>query len=69
MPIEKHEARLLTQYGIEFREIPRLKKHGKEISASSVRSLLTKKDFSKIKELVPQKTLNYLKEYTKTANL
>ena len=52
--------RILPRYGIEFCEIPR-KVFGEEIiSASSVRAALQVGDFEKIKQLVPDSTLNYL---------
>ena len=41
-------------------EIPRKSIHGKAISASDVRRLLAQRDFSKIKELVPATTLQFL---------
>lgn len=53
---------ILPEYGIEFIEIPR-KKEGEEIiSASQVRALLEKRDFKRIKQLVPETTFRYLLE-------
>lgn len=45
---------------IELAEIERLQYHGMAISASWVRKLLVKKDFSAIDYLVPEVTRNYL---------
>ena len=53
--------RILPRYGIEFCEIPR-KTFGEEIiSASTVREALNRGDFDKIKNLVPDTTLLYLR--------
>lgn len=52
---------MLPKYGIEFVEIPREKFDGIPISASEVRRLLNKKDFDRISKLVPNTTLDYLK--------
>jgi [citrate (pro-3S)-lyase] ligase len=52
---------ILPKYGISFIEIPRKEENGAPISASSVRTLLEKNNFDKIKKLVPQSTLEYLK--------
>ena len=56
-------SRILPQYGIKFIEIPRLKSEGEEISASKARELLKTRQFDKLKKLVPEKTLKYLKEF------
>jgi len=56
-------SRILPQYGIKFIEIPRLKSDGEEISASKARELLKTRQFDKLKKLVPNKTLKYLKEF------
>ena len=53
--------RILPRYGVEFREIPRKTFGGDVISASSVREALKRGDFDKIKELVPETTLEYLR--------
>lgn len=54
--------RILPEYGIELIEIPRCKEDGEEISASKVRSLYEKKDFNRMKRLVPETTYRYLAE-------
>jgi [citrate (pro-3S)-lyase] ligase len=54
--------RILPQYGIRFVEIPRKESNGEPISASRVRKLLEKRDFDAIADLVPETTLEYLKE-------
>lgn len=57
--------RLLPQYGIEFCEIPRLKRGDAVISASRVRSLLQEKGVcAEVLALVPETTANYLKTHT-----
>jgi len=55
-------SELLPRYGITFYEIPRKEANGKPVSASFVRELLGKKDFDKIKEIVPHVTYEYLLE-------
>jgi [citrate (pro-3S)-lyase] ligase len=54
--------RILPQYGIEFREIPRAEISGVPISASIVRALLEKGRFEDIAQYVPETTLEYLRE-------
>ena len=53
--------KILPRYGVEFCEIPRKKIGGEPISASSVREALKVGDFDKIKSLVPETTLLYLR--------
>lgn len=53
-------ARILPQYGIEFRTIPRKETGGKIISASLVRKYLEEGNFEAIKELVPETTYKFL---------
>lgn len=53
---------MLSQHGIRFEEIFRLEKNGNVISASRVRRLLESKEWAAIQELVPEVTLQYLKE-------
>ncbi|MBR4904210.1 MAG: hypothetical protein IKZ53_06030 [Selenomonadaceae bacterium] len=53
--------RILPCYGIEFCEIPRKDFGDEPVSASSVREALKVGDFDKIKNLVPETTLNYLR--------
>lgn len=53
--------KVLPEYGITLREIPRKEINNKCISASAVRELVRKKDFESIKELVPKSTGDYLK--------
>ena len=50
----------LPKHNVEFIEIKRKEAGGQVISASLVRKLLEKRDFEKIKPLVPQDTFNYL---------
>lgn len=53
--------KLLPQYGIEFREIPRLKNgSGKEITATDVRKILTKDHYQELMELIPQTTYDVI---------
>ena len=54
--------RILPQYNIDFCEIPRREINGEVISAKKVREALHKKDFDKIKKLVPKTTLKFLRE-------
>ena len=53
--------KILPRYGIEFHEIPRKTFGNEVISASSVRKALKCGDFDKVKRLVPETTLNYLR--------
>ena len=53
---------ILSQYGIEVKEIPRLNIDGKIVSASYVRELLQNREWDNIAKFVPQCTLEYLKE-------
>ena len=53
--------RILPQHDIEFIEIPRKSSGDKVISASLVRQLLDDKNFEAISKLVPETTLNFLK--------
>jgi [citrate (pro-3S)-lyase] ligase len=55
-------ARILPRYNIDFEVIPRKKFDGKVISVSRVRELLKDKKFDEIAGIVPESTLNYLKE-------
>uniref|UniRef100_A0A806K2V3 [citrate [pro-3S]-lyase] ligase n=1 Tax=uncultured bacterium contig00107 TaxID=1181573 RepID=A0A806K2V3_9BACT len=52
---------ILPRYGIEVIEIPRKEYGGEAISASRVRKLLENKDWVEIEKLVPETTLEYLK--------
>lgn len=57
-------AEILPKYGIEVDIIPRISSpSGKIISASSVRRLLESGDFDGIREIVPDTTLQLLKEH------
>ena len=58
---------ILPRYGVEFREIPRKEFGDEVISASSVREALKIGDFDKIKNLVPETTLKYLRERYSTS--
>lgn len=53
--------RILPRYGVEFKVIPRKESGGRVISASRVRKLLEEKDFAEISKLVPDTTLDYLR--------
>lgn len=53
--------KILPRHGVEFREIPRKTFDGEPISASKVREALKRGDFDKIKNLVPDTTLLYLR--------
>ena len=53
--------KILPRYGVEFREIPRKAVGDEVISASTVREALKRGDFDKIKSLVPDTTLLYLR--------
>jgi [citrate (pro-3S)-lyase] ligase len=55
-------AGVLPRYGMAFEVIPRLELDGEAVSASRVRDLLMKNEYSKIKKLVPQTTYDYLLE-------
>lgn len=50
----------LPKAGIRFMEIPRAEKNGAVISASTVRKALQAGDFSLLKDMVPETTLEYL---------
>lgn len=53
---------LLPGAGIELREIPRLESGAEPISASRVRQLLEEKNWPALESLLPQTTLDYLKQ-------
>ena len=53
--------KILPRYGVEFCEIPRKTFGDEPISASKVRAALKVGDFDKIKKLVPNSTLKYLR--------
>lgn len=50
----------LIKNGIGFMKLKRLKINGKAVSASTVRTLLKKSDFTGVKKLVPDTTFSYL---------
>lgn len=54
--------RILPRHGVEFREIPRKTFGDEVISASTVRELLKRGDFDRIKNLVPETTFDYLRQ-------
>jgi len=58
---------LLLPPRIEVIEIQRLKANGEAISASEVRRLLKNKQFSRIREIVPDVTFAYLKAHSGTS--
>ena len=53
---------LLPVYGIRFREIERIKQGEEVVSATDVRRALGEGDEKRLRELVPETTLLYLKE-------
>ena len=53
--------KILPRYGVAFCEIPRKNFSDEPISASNVRQALKAGDFDKIKKLVPETTLLYLR--------
>lgn len=76
---EEPEDKITNQYNeslkkdlsdaVEVVEIPRKKVAGKIISASKVRNYLEEKEWEEIENMVPQSTLDYLKNnISKTAN-
>lgn len=54
--------RVLPQYGIEFKVIPRKTQGGQVISASRVRKCLKDSQLETIRELVPEPTYRFLKQ-------
>ena len=54
--------KILPKFGVEVAEIPRKKIFDEVISAKKVRELLKVGDFEKLKNLVPESTLNFLRE-------
>lgn len=50
----------LIKNGVEFMKLKRLKMNGKAVSASTVRTLLKKSDFTEVEKLVPYTTFSYL---------
>jgi len=60
----KKIKQILPQYGIEIREIERIILNNQAVSASQVRSLLQLRDYDKIKDIVPETTLDYLLKTT-----
>ena len=52
----------LPQKGIEVREIARMEKEGKAVSASAFRSLFEKGEIESAKKLVPKSTFDYIIE-------
>ena len=54
--------RILPRHGVELCEIPRKTFGGDPISASTVRELVKRGDFDTIKNLVPETTLDYLRQ-------
>ena len=56
-------AKILPQYGINFKELERAKTDkGDIISASTVRKLVASKEFDKLKQFAPPATIKYLKK-------
>ncbi len=51
----------LPEAGIQLREVPRLEAEGAPISASRVRELLKQHDLAALAELLPETTVQYLK--------
>ena len=58
----------LPEYAVEVVEIPRKESGGDAISASRVRELLDAGNFEAIRPLVPETTLEYLKQYLQEAD-
>lgn len=56
----KTMKKILPNYGVEFYEIGRKEAEGQIISASRVRMLLEKRNFSEIEKIVPKTTMEYL---------
>ena len=52
--------KILSRAGVEIIEVSRFEKEGEAVSASSVRDLIRKSDFAKIKKLVPPSTYVFL---------
>lgn len=52
--------KILPLSGVEIIEVSRFEKEGKAVSASSVRDLIKKSDFTEIKKLVPSYTYRFL---------
>ena len=50
----------LIKNGVEFMKLKRLKINGKAVSASTVRALLKRSDFTGVEKLVPYTTFSYL---------
>lgn len=55
--------RILPLYGIRLVIIPRKESEGEPVSASRVRKLLEEKDFSGIRQLVPETTYQFLEDH------
>jgi [citrate (pro-3S)-lyase] ligase len=56
---------ILPKYGVRFEVIPRKESGDAPISASRVRALLKERNFDEIAKLVPETTLEHLKEKTR----
>ena len=56
----KAMAEVLPQYGIELKEMERVMSGDNVISASTVRELIKKDEWKKMRELVPETTYEYL---------
>ena len=52
--------KILPEYGVEVREIPRMRTDGKEVSASDVRRLIAAGDTEKAKEYLPGTSWDYI---------
>lgn len=56
---------ILPSYGITVEEIPRKNKGKRPISASEVRQYISRREYDKVRELVPEKVYEYLTEHFK----
>ena len=54
--------KMLPEYGIQFRMIPRKEQNGNVISASRVRDFMKEGNLEAIRELVPETTYQYIKK-------
>jgi len=63
-PVTRHYneemKKILSEYGCEVVEIPRLEENGSVVSAKRVRKLLEERDFEGIGKVVPKATLKFL---------
>ncbi|MCM1299696.1 MAG: adenylyltransferase/cytidyltransferase family protein [Firmicutes bacterium] len=53
-------SRILPEYGIEFKEIPRAEINGQAVSASKVRQMILDGNLAGVRQYVPETTFDYL---------